>query len=85
MPGGIIISETEPNKENRYLWLKPSTMKSYELVDDSWVENGDLSAAIKALADLQIAAALVDGVDEELNPQKLEAMVFKKGILVKYA
>ncbi len=40
MPGGIIISETEPSKENKYLWMQPlqdGSTKCYELVEDIWI------------------------------------------------
>lgn len=31
MPGGVIVSETEPERSNRYYWFKPSNRKWYEL------------------------------------------------------
>ncbi len=48
MPGGIIVSESEPAKENRYVWVKPLPDGSEEwyVLDggDTWVLYRTVSA-----------------------------------------
>lgn len=49
MGAGVIISETEPSKENRYTWIKPcgdGSIEYYELAEGVWT----LSYAIPAHA-----------------------------------
>ena len=49
---GLIISETEPTKDNNYAWFKPSVNKYYAMdTNGDWVETASITFSWNSLVD----------------------------------
>lgn len=57
---GIIMSESVPGFDNRYVWFKPSTDEWFEIQDGSWIKVSDGSE----IANLKSATIDVSGKAE---------------------
>jgi len=95
MPGGIVISESEPLKDNRYVWFKPSVRQWYELNSEgtAWALSHDEPAlsleghSHPTHGDIDFTGTVKADGDEGLTGQRTiggHTLTFKKGLLVGY-
>lgn len=89
---GTIISELEPNQENRYTWFKPSTGEFYEQSNGGgWVKVGQIPTPTQLgqasfSGDVQILANLYsDGKKGKTKTITVgdQTLKFRNGILTK--
>lgn len=75
---GLVLSESPPDLVNTYVWMKPSTLECFELMNGEWVKVGTLTTLahaashesgggdpIKELKDLHLAGEVYAGKDND--------------------